>query len=246
MTATVAATPVPALTAVSHVFVQTTEFEELLLQDLTERDSSWDGDLFAACRSDNPTRQSHVATALSGNVRISRTDSGRTPVWDRARTMALRIVAPRRSAATAVTTGCECGVIAEDQAGPVYNEEAFHYFLGIEQKRVERSPRPCFLLLVHSKDYPSSSARLLPAPIAETVFEVLRLSLRETDFTGWYAHLYVAGAVLTHPASEMTTDVPTLVTHRVTRALDRALPAGIANLLQVQVVSVPILGVGQN
>lgn len=129
---------------------------------------------------------------------------------------------------------CSCSLASVGGPADVYNEEAFRYFLDVEQKRSEISNRPFLLLLVDVKRHVEVDA--LPAG---RLFDALSVGLRETDFVGWYREGVVAGAVLTQHSSDVATDVPDVVNRRVTRALHEALPAAWADRLQVRVYQVP-------
>jgi len=183
-----------------------------------------------------------VSTTLSGQIaRLTRTEPERVPVLDWALTKAARIVAAGRAAAASpVDSQAWAGAIVSDgQAGQVYNEEAFRYFLEIEEKRAERSQVPFFLLLISPRD----EQTVAPA-IASKLFEVLRPCVRDTDFTGWYRQDFVVGAVLTQlgptTAPEVTSAACALIVDRVTAALSAGMPASYATAFDVQICEVPM------
>lgn len=132
---------------------------------------------------------------------------------------------------------CSCGLAREGGPGQAYNEEAFRYFLAIERQRSEISSRPFLLLLVDLKQ-PGRNDRIQPA-LAGKLFSALWLSLRETDFIGWYHEERVAGAVLTQRAEVSGTDMSRQVRERVTRLMSERLPKAIADRLQVRVYQLP-------
>jgi hypothetical protein len=121
-----------------------------------------------------------------------------------------------------------------------YNEEAFRYFLEIERKRSEASGRPFLLLLV---DLVSQSgfdaAPGIDHTTADRVLSALALSLRETDFVGWYREGRAIGAVLSQHSETTGAGLSDVVAGRVTRSLDDRLPSHISPRLQVRVYQVP-------
>jgi hypothetical protein len=122
--------------------------------------------------------------------------------------------------------------------GQAYDEETFLYFLEIERKRLERSGCPLLLLMVDLGDEPASSARLKPA-IASRLFSGLWFCLRESDFTGWYRHGRVAGAVLTQLTREAPPDVSRMICQRVAGVLSQRLPSDAARHLRVRAHQLP-------
>src|ERR1700733_5115662 len=94
------------------------------------------------------------------------------------------------------TSSCAGRFATDDATGPVYNEEAFRYFLDIERKRSEISNRPFVLLLVDLKKEPSTMPEMDQAS-SQAVMSALSACVRETDFIGWYRARAVAAAVLT-------------------------------------------------
>ena len=100
-----------------------------------------------------------------------------------------------------------------------YDENVFRYFLQLEQRRSERSGRPCLLLLVTLEEHDDARRRgvsLVPGDL----MRALRLNLRETDIIGWYRRDQVAGAVLTQPGDPVDwREVRRVVYERVSGAL---------------------------
>ena len=133
---------------------------------------------------------------------------------------------------------CSCGLAREGAPGQAYNEEAFRYFLAIERQRSEISSRPFLLLLVDLKKQPRMKERIQPV-LAGKLFSALWLSLRETDFIGWYHEERVAGAVLTQRSEIGGADMSGQVRERVTRVMSEQLPKAIADRLQVRVYQLP-------
>lgn len=124
--------------------------------------------------------------------------------------------------------------------GPVYNEEAFRYFLQIERKRASRSNSRFLLLLVDLARQPGLSASF-DAPTGAQLFSAMWPCLRETDFIGWYRQSRVASAVLTQVGETPDIEVPNLVADRVREAFSQSLSAPLAVRLQVRVYQVPAL-----
>jgi hypothetical protein len=126
------------------------------------------------------------------------------------------------------------GFPLRDGLGHAYNEEAFQYFLEIERKRSELSNRPFLLMLVDFKKHPR-----IDSVMADKLFSVLSLCLRETDFVGWYREGRVAGAVLTQHGEPGRDDLSDEVHHRIEEALREGLPRDLARHLQARVYQIP-------
>jgi hypothetical protein len=126
------------------------------------------------------------------------------------------------------------GFALRNGAGYAYNEEAFQYFLEIERKRSELSNCPFLLMLVDFNSHPR-----IEAATADKLFSVLALSLRETDFIGWYREGRVAGAVLTQHGEADGEDLADVVRGRVGAALRRRLPSDLGLRLQVRLYQIP-------
>lgn len=127
-----------------------------------------------------------------------------------------------------------CGVALEGRLGQAYDQEAFRYFLGIEQKRAGRSGRPFLLLLVKLKQESGVTNSFDPI-VAMKLFSGLWLCLRETDFIGWYRQERVAGAVLTHFADGPRTEVSRRIRERVSEMLLERFGSSVASRLHVHV-----------
>jgi hypothetical protein len=121
-----------------------------------------------------------------------------------------------------------------DQA---YDEETFRYFLNLEQTRAGRAGRSCLLVLVDLQTQAGSRAAI-DSWLAAKLFRGLTLSLRETDFIGWYRHGVVAGAVLTQHA-DVDAEASRVVGDRVHRAVRQRLPSDVAARLQIRVYQLP-------
>jgi hypothetical protein len=122
--------------------------------------------------------------------------------------------------------------------GPVYNEEAFRYFLQIERKRASRSNSRFLLLLVDLKGDERQSAGFDTATSVK-LFASMLPCLRETDFIGWYRQGRVASAVLTQVGEAPGIEVSNLVACRLREALGQSLPRHIWRRLQVRGYQVP-------
>ena len=181
-----------------------------------------------------------MATTISGNLgELTRTGPDRIPMFDWALGAAARLVNVRRTMSSQQAIHTRARIItSEGQIGQAYNEDAFRYFLSIEQKRVERTGHSFLLLLVKARsngqpEEPFSSL------VASRVFDALSLTLRDTDFTGWYRQGYVAGAVLTQLETKEH-DVNRVIVERVTRAIADRLPPSLGDQLEVRLVeSIP-------
>jgi len=135
-------------------------------------------------------------------------------------------------------------VVLPEGCGPVYNEEAFRYFLQVERKRASRSNSRFLLLLV---DLTRDAQQLanFDAPTGAKLFAAMLPCLRETDFIGWYRQGRVASAVLTQVGETPGLDVSNLVADRVREALGQGLPSSLASRLQVRVYQVPAMTDGR-
>ena len=129
-------------------------------------------------------------------------------------------------------------VVLNSGPGQAYNEEAFRYFLRIEQRRSERSGRPFLMLLLSLKEKGDQRMPVDPA-VAAKIFSALWLCLRETDFMGWYRSGEVAGAVLTRIGSAQSADASELIRGRVSDALRESLPSGVFKRFEVHVHQMP-------
>jgi hypothetical protein len=132
---------------------------------------------------------------------------------------------------------CSCDVAVDSRLGHAYNEEAFRYLLGVQQKRSQRSDRSFLLLLVDLKDQPGLGGRIDPAT-ARKLFSGLWRALREVDVIGWYREERIAGAVLTEFGNGAVADVSRLIVQRVTDTLAEAVSPSIARRLQVRVCQI--------
>lgn len=119
--------------------------------------------------------------------------------------------------------------------GLEYDEETFLYFLDVERARAERSNRQLRLLLATLEPVANQPVSI-PPKTATTLFDGLRLSLRETDVTGWYRQHRVAGALLAHREEVQGSDVSLLIQDRVRENLLQRLPDKFARSLRVRVI----------
>ena len=127
---------------------------------------------------------------------------------------------------------CACG-LAMAAHESAYNEEAFHFLLGVERKRFEHSSKPFVLMLVELEGHSDQTSPIDRADGAR-VFAGLARSLRDTDVIGWYSEGHIAGAVLTHLGDASIADVSRLMAERVTRTLRADLPEEMAGRLKVR------------
>jgi hypothetical protein len=129
-------------------------------------------------------------------------------------------------------------VALPEGCGPVYNEEAFRYFLQVERKRASRSNTRFLLLLVDlQRDAHQSGG--FDAVTSVKLFAAMLPCLRETDFIGWYRQGRVASAVLTQVGETPGVEVSNLVADRVREALGQNLPSSFSGRLHVRVYQVP-------
>jgi hypothetical protein len=129
-------------------------------------------------------------------------------------------------------------VVLPEGCGPVYNEEAFRYFLQIERKRANRSNSRFLLLLVDLKKNERQSSGF-DAAISAKLFAAMLPCLRETDFIGWYRQGRVASAVLTQVVETPGVQLANIAACRVREALGQNLPSDVSERLQVRVYQVP-------
>jgi hypothetical protein len=130
---------------------------------------------------------------------------------------------------------CSCGVALESSLGKAYNEEAFRYFLAVEQKRTEVSLGCSLLVLVNAKEKSVIDGRLSPG-MAAKIFTAMWRSFREIDYIGWFRQGRVAGAVLILGADSLLPSVVHLIDHRITLALREQVPSNMCLSLRVRVL----------
>jgi hypothetical protein len=130
------------------------------------------------------------------------------------------------------------GFAPAGEAGRVYDEQAFRYFLNIETKRAERSGRPLVFVLIDQKGLPGAHADIEPT-LARQLLGALSQGLRETDFVGWYQAQRVVGAVLTQSVDGAGTDIANSVRERVGHVIAFRIAPAPASLLQVRVFQIP-------
>jgi hypothetical protein len=129
-----------------------------------------------------------------------------------------------------------CGFALRDGTANAYNQEAFHYFLGIEQRRAEAGSRPLLMLLLEF-EHENGVTPLIDARTARKLFAVLCRSLRDTDFVGWYRDGYLIGGVLTQPGHPSRVDLVQIVRERLAKSIERALPQNTAKRLRLRLYS---------
>ena len=119
--------------------------------------------------------------------------------------------------------------------GSAYDEDAFHYFLDIERARAGRSNHAIRLLFTTFEQDPGKPLPISPASAA-SLFDGLRLSLRDTDVMGWYRQGRVAGAVLSARAGAAGPGMWGLIEQRVGDGLRQRLPLKVARTLRVRIM----------
>jgi GGDEF domain-containing protein len=152
-------------------------------------------------------------------------------------------VSAAKDSAAPIALRSSDSVVLPDGLGPVYNEEAFRYFLQIERKRASRSNSRFLLLLVDLKQRQGTP---FDASSGRTLFSAMWSCLRETDFIGWYRQGRVASAVLTQVGETPGVEVAKLVADRVRTALTQSLSGALAARIQVRVYQVPVLMNGRS
>jgi hypothetical protein len=125
--------------------------------------------------------------------------------------------------------------VLECPPGTGYDEHTFLYFLAVERARAERSNHPLRLLFATLEPVPGRPIPIPPAT-ATRLLEGLRMSLRETDVTGWYRQHRVAGAVLSARADAPESEMSDLIEQRVGDGLRQRLPSKVARSLRVRVI----------
>ncbi|HEY8549365.1 MAG TPA: hypothetical protein VIL35_05355 [Vicinamibacterales bacterium] len=103
----------------------------------------------------------------------------------------------------------------------------FRHFLALERERAERHGHSLLLLLV------DLAPRTLEPAHEQTVFDVLRTCVRESDFVGWYDTSRTAGAVLVQGTTTPTPAMCTAIGRRVEALLMERLPDGVASGVRV-------------
>jgi len=126
---------------------------------------------------------------------------------------------------------------AQYRGGPVghaFNEAAFRYFLAIDRRRAERSPRSLLLVLASIRQGHAAHARLSDTTAA-ALFSGLGECVREVDFVGWYREGRVAAAVLAQGV-KASIEMRDRTKGRVVDALRKRLTAADTRNLRVRVV----------
>lgn len=129
---------------------------------------------------------------------------------------------------------CSCDLAVDTRLGHAYNEEAFRYLLGVQQKRSQRSDRSFLLLLVDLKEQPGAGVRIDPTT-ARKLFSCLWRALREADVIGWYREERIAGAVLTEFGNGSWDETSRRIVQRVNEVLADGVPPSLSNRLQVRI-----------
>jgi hypothetical protein len=120
--------------------------------------------------------------------------------------------------ATGGALPADWSIVWEGRHGPAYDEQAFHYLLGLERRRTAQRGLPLVLILVELQV--QSPLRNAPARAAR-LFSVLSACARETDIVGWYRREHMAGLVLTELGRDVVTEVLALLKIRIEAALGR-------------------------
>jgi hypothetical protein len=119
--------------------------------------------------------------------------------------------------------------------GREYDEDAFLYFLHLERARARRSNGHLQVLFATLEVVPGKPAEI-PRATAARMFRALRLSLRETDVTGWFRRDRVAGALLCVDAGAPDRGTTDAIERRIRDGVRQRLPARAARTLRVRVV----------
>ena len=127
---------------------------------------------------------------------------------------------------------------ALESSGSEYDEDAFRYFLAIEQARAGRSQGALPVLFATLEPTPGKPVPI-PRSSASRLFHGMRGALRDTDVMGWYEQDHVAGAVLSSRAELAEVEralVIEAIQQRVDENVKKHLPAKVAHSLRVRVV----------
>jgi hypothetical protein len=124
----------------------------------------------------------------------------------------------------------------DDDLGHAYNQDAFHYFLGVEQRRAQAAGRPLLILLLGVE--PRRGAAHIDIPTARKLFGVMLRSLRDTDVIGWYRDGDVIGGVLTQHRGPSPVDLAEVVRTRLSKRFEHELPPDMTARLRLQLYAV--------
>ena len=122
-----------------------------------------------------------------------------------------------------------------------YNEEAFRYFLQVEEKRFLRSNRR-FLLLLLDVNNEAGTAEPFDPSLSKKLFEALKPCVRETDFVGWYRQGQVIGVACTQLEDTQGATVLSVVADRFQKAMRGVLPDRVGSRVQVRSYFLPSSG----
>jgi hypothetical protein len=125
--------------------------------------------------------------------------------------------------------------VIDCQPGREYDEEAFLYFLHVERARAQRSNGRLRVLFATLEPAPGKTSEI-PRAAAARLFRALRLSLRETDVTGWFRRDRVAGALLCADAGALETGAPDAIERRIVEEVRPRLPVKVGRTLRIRVV----------
>jgi hypothetical protein len=125
-----------------------------------------------------------------------------------------------------------------------YNEVAFRYFLGVEEKRFIRSNHRFLLFLLELND--SESGAFFEPALSKKVFAALSPCVRETDFMGWYRQAQVIGVVCTQLDDRQGTDVSGVVVGRFQSAIRDVFPIEIADRMNMRSYFLPSNGANRS
>jgi hypothetical protein len=106
---------------------------------------------------------------------------------------------------------------AETSVAGTLREEAFHRMIALERRRLSRSNRTVVLMLV---DIGKFSIYRTPAGLQNLLATLAKVT-RETDVTGWYKENNTLGVMLTDVDLDQNNAMSSMITRRVSDALDK-------------------------
>ncbi len=118
----------------------------------------------------------------------------------------------------------------------LYPEEVFHGLMHSETARSARSGHPCRILLVYCTN---AEGLVVPmeSELADKAISVLSVSVRDTDYIGWYRQGRILGVLLTDLLPDSAGEGCDKLKTRLADGLRSVLVSTDARLLQIRVLN---------
>lgn len=117
----------------------------------------------------------------------------------------------------------------------IYSEMEYRDLVRRESKRSERSGHLCWILLVYCTNAQELVVSL-ESELAGKMISVLSMSIRDTDYVGWYRQGRILGVLLTTLASDSSAERCDNLKTRVMTKLGSVLTSTDGHSLQIRVL----------